>query len=321
MNSKFGWLFFLGGIIAVGFLLKPFLTAIAFAGVVAFLWHPAHFKLRKKISETGSAALLTIATALTVTFLAASGAKVILSEFGKIYLFFSKLNIAEMLLDYPEVAQTINDVTRFFLSKIIAGLSEFASQFPHIILSMLVFFITLFFFIKDGERIANWVKRNAPISQQKKERIFRDLNNYAHAFINVWLLIAILQAIVATIGFYLFGLSYALLAGVVTAALSVIPLVGPYALYVPVSILLILKGNVAGGIGLLAYGLIFSGILDYGLRPYLASKWSTVHPLIILLGIFGGMAALGPAGFIIGPMLLMIVVTFFKDSGFVKTLK
>ena len=318
--NKFGWVFLIASILLVGFLLKPFMTAIAFGAVTAFLWHPVHFRLRSKISENWSATILTVITALIAVFLIVIGAKLVLSEFGNIYLYFSKLNIPNLLSATPEIGTAINDVTRFLLSKIIAGLSAFASKLPHIMLSMLIFFITLFFFLKDGERLVKWAKKNVPLNAQKKEQIYKDLNNYAHAFINVWLLIGILQFIVAIVGFYIFGLPYALVAGMLAAALSVIPIIGPYALYIPVGIFLVLKGNITCGIGILAYGITFGSILDYGLRPYLASKWACVHPIIILLGIFCGIAALGPAGFIIGQMLLMIVATLFKDFCLIKEL-
>ena len=321
INTKFGWLFLIAGIVVVGFLLRPFMTAIAFGAVVAFLWHPAHLRLKKIISENWSATVFTVITALIAVFLMLIGAKLILSEFGNVYLYFSKLDIQSMLSASPEIGTAINDVTRFFLSKIIVGLSDFASQLPHILLSMLIFFITLFFFLKDGERLVKWAKKNVPLNAQKKEQIYRDLNNYAHAFINVWLLIGILQFVVAFAGFYIFNLPYALIAGILAAVLSIIPIIGPYVLYIPIGVFLILKGNITGGIGILAYGVALGSILDYGLRPYLASRWARVHPMIILLGIFCGIAALGPAGFIMGPMLLMIVVTLFKDFSLMKELK
>jgi len=321
INNKFGWILLIAGIAVVGFLMRPFMTAIAFGAVVAFLWHPAHLRLKKIISENWSATIFTVITALIAVFFMLIGAKLVLSEFGNIYLYFSKLDIPSMLSASPEIGTAINDITRFFLSKIIVGLSDFASQLPHILLSMLIFFITLFFFLKDGERLVKWAKKNIPLNAQKKEQIYKDLNNYAHAFINVWLLIGILQAVVAILGFYIFKLPFGLVAGLVAAVVSIMPVVGPSALYVPVGVVLIFRGDVTAGIGLMIYGLVLGGILDYILRPYLASKWARVHPMIILLGIFCGIAALGPAGFIIGPMLLMIVVTLFKDFSLMKELK
>lgn len=318
VNAKFSWLFLIAGLVIVGFLLKPFFTAIAFAAVTAFLWHPLHFKLRKRISENWSATLITILTAMLVIFLVLSGVSMIMSQFSEIYMFFSKFDVSATLSATPDIGNAISDVTRFFLTKIIASLSAFASKIPYVFLSLLIYFITLFFFLKDGEKIAQWIKRVAPLNPQKKEQVFKDLNNYAHAFINVWLLIGILQFFVAIIGFMIFGLPFALLAGLLAAVLSILPVIGPYALYIPLGIILALRGDVSTGIGLMVYGLAIGSVLDYGLRPYLASRWSTVHPMIILLGIFGGIAALGPAGFIIGPMILMIVATFFKDYGFIR---
>jgi predicted PurR-regulated permease PerM len=317
VNAKFkvGWLLVIACLVAMVLLLRPFFTAIAFAAVVAFLWHPVHFKLRKLIPENISAFTLTAITASVIITILASGASLLLSEFGRFYTLFSKLDVSNIFAVAPEFADSMKDVTRFFLSKIIENLSAIAVKLPYIVLSLLIFFLTLFFFIKDGERLAIWIKKNVPIELQKKEHIFKSLNNYMHAFINVWLLIGLLQAVVAVLGFFIFGLPYALLAGLIAAVLSIIPIIGPYAFYIPVGIYLILNGNVQVGIGILAYGLTLGSILDYGLRPYLASRWAVVHPLVILLGIFGGIATLGPAGFIIGPMILMIIVTFFKDYG------
>jgi len=318
---KLGWIIVLAGLVVVALMLKPFFTAIAFGAIAAFLWMPVHSRLHRKISENWSATLLTIITAVIVMAILISGAGMVLDDFSRIYMFFSKLDIASTFTASPEIAKTINDVTRFFLTKIIAVLSDFASQLPRMMLSVLIFFITLFFFIRDGQRMAGWLKKNIPINPQKKEKIFKDLDNYAHAFINVWLLIGILQAVVAVVGFYFFGLPFAIIAGLLAAVLSIMPVIGPYALYIPVGLILILRGDVVTGAGLAAYGLIIGSILDYGLRPYLASRWASVHPMIMLLGIFGGITAFGPAGFIIGPMILMIVVAILKDYSIVSGAK
>ncbi|MFH0868610.1 MAG: AI-2E family transporter [archaeon] len=321
MGIKLGWVAVLAGLIVVALMLRPFFTAIAFGAIIAFLWFPVHSRLRKKISENWSAALLTIITAAIVMAFLVLGAGMVLDDFGKIYMFFSKLDISSTFAAPPEIAKTVNDVTRFFLTKIITVLSDFASQLPRMMLSVLIFFITLFFFTKDGERMVHWIRKNIPINPQKKEKIFKDLGNYAHAFVNVWLLIGILQAVVAAAGFYLFGLPFALLAGLAAAVLSILPVIGPYALYIPVGLLLIFRGDIMTGIGLMIYGLAIGSILDYGLRPYLASRWASVHPMIMLLGIFGGIATFGPAGFIIGPMILMIVVAILKDYSIISGAK
>ncbi|MBI2041345.1 MAG: AI-2E family transporter [DPANN group archaeon] len=88
----------------------------------------------------------------------------------------------------------------------------------------------------------------------------------------------------------------------------------PYALYIPIAVITILNGDVNAGIGLLAYGLVTGSILDYILRPYLAGKHADAHPLLILLGVLGGLILLGPAGIIVGPVILLGAVTVLKSA-------
>jgi predicted PurR-regulated permease PerM len=151
-------------------------------------------------------------------------------------------------------------------------------------------------------------------------RIFENLRRYAKAFIQIWLIIGIIQGIVAVIGFTLFGLPYAILAGFLVMIFSILPVVGPGTVYIPVGIWLILRGEINTGVCLMIYGLAIGGFLDYVIRPYYAGRWSAVHPLIILLGIFGGLFVLGPSGFIVGPILLMLIMAVIQGagSGFIK---
>jgi predicted PurR-regulated permease PerM len=105
-------------------------------------------------------------------------------------------------------------------------------------------------------------------------------------------------------------------AGFAAFIFSIFPMIGPHALYLVVGAVLILQGNWITGIVVLAYGLPLSLLLDYLVRPYLAGKVSTIHPLIILLGIFGGASSMGFAGLILGPITLSITIAFIK--GYLK---
>ena len=67
------------------------------------------------------------------------------------------------------------------------------------------------------------------------------------------MIIGLLQAFVAAVGFALFGLPYAILAGLAALVFSILPIIGPYIVYIPVSIVLIAQGDVSTGIGLLIY--------------------------------------------------------------------
>jgi len=126
------------------------------------------------------------------------------------------------------------------------------------------------------------------------------------AFIYVQFVIAILQAFVGGLGFVLFGLPYPLVAGIVMGILSFIPIIGPYAVYVPIAVISIFNGDYVMGAGLLAYGLVLMGALDYVVRPQMMGEKIRLHPLIVLIGILGGLELMGAIGVLIGPIILSI---------------
>jgi len=295
---------------ALAFLvIRPFLTALVFAAVMAHILYPMHYNLSKKISEKISVYLLTAISAALVILTISYGATILLTEISRAYLYVSKFDFSAAGLP---IGETARNVIRIVFSKAIEGLSGALTSIPKIVISFFIFFISLFYFLKDGRKIVMWAKRAVPLPNEKKEIIFKDMQRYTYAFVYVWGLIGLLQGIAAVIGFYIFGLPYLFLAGLAAAIFSILPIVGPGTLYIPTSAVLILSGNINAGIGLLIYGLVIGNILDYIIRPYLASKELKSHPLLILVGILGGLSLIGPAGIIIGPVILLGAAAILK---------
>lgn len=308
------------GALALGFvLLRPFLTALVFAAVVAYIFYPAHKKLSSKIKDTPSAAIITgFVTFLTLAAIAI-GVKIFLQEISQVFISVAGFDFSKYVPN-PALASSIKEITRLAVSKVIESTSAIITQIPRIVISFFIFIVSLFFFLRDGKWIWAWLQNRVPLRHDHKMRIFENLRRYAKAFVQVWLIIGILQGIIAIIGFTIFGLPYAILAGFIVMIFSILPVVGPGTLYIPVGIWLIIQGHLETGIGLMVYGLVLGGILDYVIRPYYTGRWAAVHPLIILLGIFGGLFVLGPAGFIVGPILLLLIMAVIQGagSGFIK---
>lgn len=308
------------GALALGFiLLKPFLTALVFAAVIAYVLYPAHQRIRLKIGDTASAAILTSLVTFIAIACIAMGITIFVQEVSKVFVGVANFDFSKLVPD-SNIASSLKDIVRLAVSKVLESTSTLLTQIPRIILSIFIFIVSLFFFMKDGKWVWQWVQQKIPLRHDHKMRIFENLRRYAKAFVQVWLIIGVLQGLVAIIGFTLFHLPYALLAGIIVMIFSILPVVGPGTLYVPVGIWLILQGNVNTGISLMIYGLVIGGLLDYVIRPYYTGRWAAVHPLIILLGIFGGLFVLGPAGFIVGPILLLLIIAVIQGagSGFIK---
>jgi predicted PurR-regulated permease PerM len=296
-------------------LIWPFFTALAFAAVVAFMLSKPYKWLSKKIPEAPAAWLLTFAVLGIIVAFILVGVNTLLNEFGKMYLLLSNVKFEALIPQSPELANALQSLTRLVIQKSIESLTAFISEIPRVLLSLFIFTISVFFFLRDGEKLYNWLEKIFPLPPERKEHMFRDLKKYANSFITVWFMIGILQGLVAVIGFLLFGLPGAMLAGVAAAVLSILPVIGPYALYVPIAAILFFKGDTNIAVGIAVYGLSIGSFLDYVVRPYYAGKWSAIHPLVMLVGMLGGMLVIGPAGIIVGPAALVVIISILHGAG------
>jgi predicted PurR-regulated permease PerM len=64
------------------------------------------------------------------------------------------------------------------------------------------------------------------------------------------------------------------------------------------------------------WAMLAVGLIDNILGPYLMSRGNPLHPFVILLSVLGGIALMGPIGFIIGPViasLFTVLVELFAS--------
>jgi predicted PurR-regulated permease PerM len=54
------------------------------------------------------------------------------------------------------------------------------------------------------------------------------------------------------------------------------------------------------------------GLSDYVIRPRLVGRRHEGHPLLILLGVLGGIEVFGVAGLIVGPVVISLFVAIWR---------
>jgi predicted PurR-regulated permease PerM len=127
---------------------------------------------------------------------------------------------------------------------------------------------------------------------------------------------ALVQGVVAGIGYALFGVPSPVALGALTFVASFIP-AGPALLWAGASLWLLLGGQTGAAIGMALYGLLLVSSIDNVLRPVLISGGEVpVHFLIVFFGVLGGLAAFGMLGLFLGPVLLS--VTFVLAQQFAR---
>ena len=109
------------------------------------------------------------------------------------------------------------------------------------------------------------------------------------------------------IGFAVAGLPSPIVFGVLAALFALVPMAGTPVVWVPAVIALAVQQRYYAAVALLAWG-GFVVTIDNFLRPWLVSGRAQVGTLTVFIGVLGGVAAFGPIGIFLGPLVLALAV-------------
>ncbi len=123
---------------------------------------------------------------------------------------------------------------------------------------------------------------------------------------------ALCQGTLVALGFWATGLGNAMFWGVVTAVVSILPVVGSGMVWVPGVIVLISRDEVGWAIGLALWGLVLVGNVDNMIRPWVSAHYAQIHPLITLIGAVAGVSYMGIIGLLVGPLALSYFFELLK---------
>ena len=146
------------------------------------------------------------------------------------------------------------------------------------------------------------------MSESNKKRILKKVDSTVKSLFYGEIAISLIEAIVASIGFYLIGVDSPLIWGIIVGFVALLPAIGPTIIWAPMAIIYFLLGDITTSILVGLFGLLILTIsLDTIARAKILGLQGHIHPIIILVGVLGGLAAFGVIGLIIGPLILVLL--------------
>ena len=122
-------------------------------------------------------------------------------------------------------------------------------------------------------------------------------------------IIAVCQGVAGAVSIYIAGFHEGFfIFAVLLSALSVIPL-GSGIITIPFGIGMMLFGNVFGGAFVVLFHVIAVTNIDNFLRPILVPREARLDSALMLLSVFAGIGMFGAFGIVIGPVLMIVIVT------------
>ncbi len=316
---------------------SPFALTLLAAGIVAILVSPFEAFLRGRI---GHERISTIIVLLMIFFIVvgplATAAVVALNQ---------AIGITQWILENPTWMESLIHGTNTYLSTlppiiqrllastdvsaIIQAIAEWVrahgtslfSAGAGWVVKLFIFFICLYFFLIDREKIIAEVIAVSPLKTSIDRSILGRMVETIRGVVFGSLIIACIQGVVAGIGLAIFGVPAPLIwAGLVVIAAQ-IPMLGTATVMFPAIGYLLLTGNIGAALGLTAWAMLAVGLVDNVIQPFVVGERTRMHALLILLSMLGGLQYFGPMGFILGPTVLatfLVLLEMYKSGFLVK---
>lgn len=315
-------------------ILLPFWSAIFWACVMSLLFHPMQKRLNAAFGRRPAlAAACTVLIGFVGVVLPVVGiAFGFFREGAQLYESIEAQEISpEAIIDrignaVPFLPELLNRLgidlvsIRNYLSESAVGLSQILSQQAlnwgrntvNFTLSLGLMLYLSFFLLRDGESIVEWMRAAVPLKNERRQLLFRKFAEVSRATVKGNLVVAIVQGSLGGLIFWILDLPAPLLMSVVMAFLSMVPAIGASLVWLPVGIYLYATGEWMKASILMAYGAIIIGLADNVLRPILVGRDTKLPDYVVLFSTLGGLSLLGINGFVIGPLIAALFLSFWS---------
>ena len=236
------------------------------------------------------------------------------TRFSDIYIKMPD-NVQEVLDNLGQ--QALSSVTAFFnQTPVVERAGNFAKALPGIFIALIVFFLSLYFMITDAKGVSVFLhKIVSEKTLSKLANIRTELKKYMGGYVKAQAIIMSIAFAVVFVGLSILNVNYALVIALGIALFDALPFFGSGAVLWPWAVVSFLNGSIKTGVGLL---IIYLGIVltRQTIEPKVVSSSIGLHPIMTLMSMYVGYKTFSIGGMILGPITLMLVISFYKAGVF-----
>lgn len=309
----------------------PFVPAILWATILTVLTFPLYRRLKGRMNENVASGLTVLLT-LTIIIVPLVGIGGLLFAESSSFLNKlragvvdqgGKLSIEQVLAEadltlMPLYERGSSDfrLREFYLqnreelvARITGPLGRVAVELFVSIFTIVIALLTQFFMLRDAHRLRDPALDLIPLPRDRSMALLDRLQNTIVGVFTGVVLVAIIQATIAGIAYFITGVSGALLWAAATFILCIIPLLGAPIVYVPLGVMMLAQGMYwqAGVILGVGFGLIST--VDNLLRPFAIGNRVGFHAMLVFFSLLGGVLLMGPPGLMGGPLIAAVLIT------------
>jgi predicted PurR-regulated permease PerM len=315
--------------VVIAWLSSPIIIGIFLGALIAFTLQPLHEWLAARIARAWVSALLCVGAA-------AVGIIGVVAAVG--YLLVSRgVGIAEKVLASlgpggearALIVQTSARLPEGLrLEQLLGRLQNAAGELAQragyiagafvsatfgILLASLFMLLTTYFILRNWASVVRGAEQILPLHPRDTRVLLDEFRLVGRTTLLGTVVTGMAQGLLATIGYWIFGVPEPAFLGALTAVASLLPAVGTLFVWLPLSIGLLFTGHAEKGVLVLIYGsIVIVGFSDYILRPRLVTGGADMPALLTLISLFGGLELFGVVGLIVGPVLMALALALLR---------
>jgi predicted PurR-regulated permease PerM len=319
-------------------LFSPFLVAILWAILLAFIFHPLMVHTERLVkSHTLAATLVTLVVALVIILPSIWLGTLLTSEAESLYATASDLiknnsltGIQQQLMSLHAVANLNNvlgqhgirieeeipriglESLKFTSNALLENVGGAAKNLAEFFIDLGIVLLTFFYLLRDGESYYNSIRNLTPLHDTDREAVFDTLRITLSSVLRGLLLTALAQGLVMGAAYVIFGVPYWAFLSILTAASGLLPFAGTGLVWVPVCGYLLYFKGWASAIAMLIWGALSVGVIDNVVKPYAMGHGTGLPSVVLLFGIAGGLTVYGPLGLFLGPSIIAVFAALLR---------
>jgi predicted PurR-regulated permease PerM len=315
------------------YFLRTYFILIVVAAVTAYLFNPLYNRLNKRLG-TGLSATLTLLAVFAcvivpvgligllaviqitdmVKSVAAWVDRTDLSTLGDKTLTFAnellaRIPFADITITPEMIRKAMTTVAQNVGQWLLHTLQGAAGGVVGGITAAILFLYVFISLLTNNDAVQRLIRQLNPLGEEVTDLYLAKMGAMVGGTVKGQFIIALCQGVAGAISIYIAGFHDGFfIFAVVLSALSVIPL-GSGIITIPFGVGMILFGNVFGGVFVILFHLIVVTNIDNFLRPILVPKEARLDSALMLLSVFAGIGMFGAFGIVIGPVLMIVIVT------------
>jgi len=213
----------------------------------------------------------------------------------------------EVMARLPRGQEKIEELVRSSTGRVLGGVGYVFVTTGGFVFSLGMMLAAFFFLLVDGPLLVRWIINVSPLTGEQTKGLLESFRETSIAVLVGSVGTALVQTLVATIGFWIAGAKHALLLAAATFIGAFIPVVGAGSVVITSAVILFFTGHPGSALFLGVWGIAVVSSIDNVVKPLLMRGKLEVNTGITFFALLGGAATMGPVGLLAGPL----IVAFF----------